>query len=139
MKIRRMLHALLPLACFLFFLQPALAANVKPLSKDGAEKMVWQLPEVKAWAEAVEKQSKGETHGASKIDDGNPETIDGKQFWPVTCFVDFPDHIRRWHTFMIRLDGKEILADSAATGDYTSLDKWRETEKPMQNLDAASD
>ncbi len=139
MNIRHAFAALLSITCLLFSAQPVMAANDKPLSKDGAEKIVWQLPEVKAWAQAVEKQSKGTTHGASKIDDEAPETIDGKQFWSVTCFVDLPDHIHHWHTFMIRLDGKEILADSASSGDYTSLDKWRISEKPMQGLNKASD
>jgi hypothetical protein len=115
------------------------AANEKPLGKDGAEKIVWQLPEVKAWAQAVEKQSKGATHGASMVDGDQPETIAGRQFWSVTCFVDFPDHVRRWHTFMIRTDGKEILADSAASGDYTSLDQWRAKEKPLQGLNHLED
>ena len=111
------------------------AADEKPLGKNGAEKIVWQLPEVKAWAQAVEKQSRGTNHGASMVDGDKPETIDGKRFWSVTCFVDFPDHVRRWHTFMIRTDGKEILADSSASGDYTALDQWRATEKPLLGLD----
>jgi hypothetical protein len=138
MKIRNALGMLLSGWCLLWA-ATTFAANEKPLGKDGAEKIVWQLPEVKAWAQAVEKQSKGATHGASMIDGDKPETIDGKQFWSVTCFVDFSDHVRRWHTFMIRTDGKEILADSAASGDYTALDQWRAKEKPLQGLDHLDD
>jgi hypothetical protein len=138
MKIRNALGMLLSGWCLLWA-ATTFAANEKPLGKDGAEKIVWQLPEVKAWAQAVEKQSKGATHGASMIDGDKPETIDGKQFWSVTCFVDFSDHVRRWHTFMIRTDGKEILADSAASGDYTALDQWRAKEKPLQSLDSLDD
>lgn len=138
MKIRNALGMLL-LGWCLTWSMSALAVSEKPLGKDGAEKIVWQLPEVKAWAQAVEKHSKGATHGASMVDGDQPETIDGKQFWSVTCFVDLPDHIKRWHTFMIRTDGKEILADSSSSGDYTALEQWRATEKPLKGLDHIDD
>ncbi|HSY28511.1 MAG TPA: hypothetical protein VK832_13470 [Burkholderiaceae bacterium] len=140
MKIRIALIAFLSTLMFGAALPSADAATdvAKSLSKDGAQKITWQLPEVKAWAELIEKQSKGTLHGASKIDADTPETIDGKRYWSVTCFVDYPEQIHRWHTFMIRVDGKEILADSIASGNFTQLEKWRLSEKPMQEMNEAA-
>ena len=140
MKIRIALITFLSTIMLGAFLLPAVAATdfAKSVSKDDAQKITWQLPEVKAWAELIEKQSKGTVHGASKIDADTPETIGGKRYWSVTCFVDYPEQIHRWHTFMIRLDGKEILADSVASGNFTQLEKWRLSEKPMQEMNRAA-
>lgn len=139
MKIRLALIAFVSILSCLATFQSAGASPLaaKPISKDRAVEVVWQLPEVRAWAESVEKQSKGKAHGASKIDD-DPEVVDGKRYWSVTCFVDHPDHINRWHTFLIRLDGKEILADSPASGDFTTLELWRLREKPVHRIEASA-
>jgi hypothetical protein len=68
------------------------------------------------------------------VEPQQPEAREGKYYWSVNYYENHPTHFHRWQTFMVRLDGKEILVDDVTTGEYRSLDDWRRKEKPMDRV-----
>src|SRR5579863_2968809 len=100
------------------------------ITGEQAEAIVWDLPETRAWADAIAKRSRGAAHATTMVLPEDPETIEGKRYWSVNFYETQPDHIHRWQTFMVRLDGKEILVETD-TGDHLSLQDWRVKQQPL--------
>ncbi len=100
------------------------------ITSERAEAIVWDLAETRAWADAIARRSRGAAHATTMVLPEDPETIDGKRYWSVNFYETQPDHIHRWQTFMVRLDGKEILVE-ADTGDHLSLQDWRAKQHPL--------
>ncbi|HEX3532555.1 MAG TPA: hypothetical protein VH988_36315 [Thermoanaerobaculia bacterium] len=67
------------------------------------------------------------------VEPEEPETIEGKRlrYWSVGFYEFQPDHSHRWDTFLVRVDGKEILVEDLLGGDPMTLKEWRRKEKPM--------
>jgi hypothetical protein len=108
------------------------------LTSDAAVNAVARLPEVKAWGKFILESTGGKVHGALMVMPEEPVVEEGKRYWSVEYLEDQPDHMHRWQTFLIRLDGKEILVDDPVSGDYVSLAEWRATQKPMERIRPAA-
>jgi hypothetical protein len=104
------------------------------ITADEAVAIVSELPEAKAWSKYLNDSTGGKVQAAMTVEPEHPETIEGKQYWSVNYYENQPTHFHRWQTFMVRLDGKEILVDDVTTGEYRSLEEWREKEKPMERV-----
>lgn len=63
-----------------------------------------------------------------------PGLVSGNKYWAVGFYEDQTTYAHRWQSFLVRLDGKGILVDDVATGDYLGILKWREKEKPMERV-----
>ena len=104
------------------------------ITQDQAVAIIWRLPEIKAWAKYIEKKTDGKVRAALMVDPQIPETIAEKKYWSVGFYENQPTHMHRWQSFLVRVDGNEILVDDAVTGDYLDLERWREKEKPMERV-----
>jgi hypothetical protein len=107
------------------------ASAHRPITSDQAEKLVWALPEAKAWAAHIERVSAGKNHGGTTVYDDQPDTIVGRQYWAVEYIEDTPDLIHLWQIFLVRVDGRTILVQDIATGEPLTLSVWRKKEHPM--------
>ena len=96
--------------------------------------MIWELPEVKALAKYIEEKTAGKVRAALMVEPNTPENLAGNKYWAIGFYENQPTHVHRWQTFLVRLDGKEILVDDLITGDYWNLQKWREKEKPLERV-----
>ncbi len=101
------------------------------LGADQAVAIVEKLPEVKAWSAYIERTTSGKVHSTMMVEPDEPVSLEGKRYWAVGFFEDRPEYLHRWQTFLVRVDGKEVLVESAATGDAMTLKEWRRKEKPM--------
>jgi hypothetical protein len=101
------------------------------ISVDDAMNLVFNLPEAKAWAAHIERASHGRSRAAVTVYGAAPQTINGRQYWPVEFFEDHPERYYRWQTFLVRIDGKEILVEDVS-GEALSLKTWRQRDKPME-------
>lgn len=109
------------------------------LTSDAAVEAVFRLPEVKAWGKYILETSNGKVHGALMVMPEKPVIENGKRYWSVEYVENQPDHVHRWQTFLVRLDGKEILVDDPVSGDDVSLAEWRETQMPMKRVRRTED
>jgi hypothetical protein len=119
--------------------QPAHAAP-KPapatISSDQATEIIWKLPEVKAWSAYILRTTQEKVHPALMVEPGEPVRVEGRRsrYWSVGFYEDQPDHTHRWDTFLVRVDGKEILVEDMTGGDPMTLTQWRKKEKPMDRV-----
>lgn len=104
------------------------------ITQEQAIAIVWDLPEIKAWTHYVEKKSEGKARPVLIAERQTPETMAGNKYWAIGFYEDQTTYTHRWQSFLVRLDGKEILVDDVATGNYLGLLKWREKEKPMERV-----
>jgi hypothetical protein len=136
MSIRPAASAALLVLCVLGA-RPALAAP-KPvpaaISSDQATGIVWKLPEIKAWSAYILRTSHGKIHAALMVTPEEPVEIEGKRYWTVGFFENQPEKYLRWETFLVRLDGRQILVEDATSGDNLTLEQWRRQEKPMDRV-----
>jgi hypothetical protein len=112
----------------------AAAPVATSITKEKAVAIVWDLPEIKAWAKYIDAKTKGTVHAATMVIPEIPVTIKKKQYWSVNFYEDQPEYFHRWQSFMVQLDGKEILVDTIRPDDYISLQEWRTKEKPMERI-----
>jgi hypothetical protein len=134
---RRLLTAALPLLVALSWVPAAAGKTTRSkssITKEQADALVWNLPEVKAWANYINTKTKGAVHAMTMISPETPETIEGKKYWSVGFYEDQPDHVVRWQSFLVRLDGKEILVDTDSPDEYLSLKEWRAKAHPMERI-----
>jgi hypothetical protein len=115
---------------------PPVAAAEAPagITANEAVDIVWQLPEAKAWSKFIRDQTNGEAHAALIVEPEQPESRRGKSYWSVNFYENGTSRYHRWQTFLIRTDGKEILADVKTSGEYRGLEEWRRIEKPMDRV-----
>lgn len=114
---------------------PAASSQAPPgITANEAVAIVSELPEARAWAKYINDNTNGKTRAAMMVEPQQPEAREGKYYWSVNYYENQPTHFHRWQTFMVRLDGKEILVDDVTTGEYRSLDDWRRKEKPMDRV-----
>lgn len=95
-----------------------------------------QVPEIAQFNSQVEDYNK--TNGSSgkpimridSVPDSNGITPYERDFYAVYIGESMDSHTNRWATFLVRKDLKEILADDPATGQYITLQQWREQKNP---------
>jgi hypothetical protein len=103
------------------------------LSADKAETLIFELPEIKAWSNYIEQKTQGKVHAAIMVSSKEPQELDGKQYWSVDFYESQQTHVHRWESFLVRIDGKEILVDDLADGPI-GLQEWRDQKKPLDRI-----
>lgn len=112
------------------------AENSTEVNKPSEEQVIGylmeQVPEIAQFNKQVEEYNKmNNTSGKPIVRiDSTPDakgiTPYEKDFYAVYIGESTDSHTNRWGTFLVRKDLKEILADDPATGQYITLQQWRE-------------
>ncbi|MCG2583755.1 hypothetical protein [Massilia sp. TS11] len=88
------------------------------------------LPELKAWADRIEKESGGRLHGAVIEFDPKPTSIDGRSYYQLSFAENGPDAARRLEDFLVDVEDGSILVMDFATEKPLTLAQWRKERKP---------
>jgi hypothetical protein len=106
------------------------------LSREQAVAALMALPELKAWADKIEKDSKGHAHGALMEYDAQLRAFKGKQFYQLSFVENSKEAAQRWESFLVAQADGEILVDDDVSGEPMTLEQWRKEKKPMQRSGA---
>jgi hypothetical protein len=111
----------------------AVESSTASITREQAIDRVAKLPEIAAWRAYVTAQSSGTVSTTLSVNAETPETFVDQEYWSVSFHENQPRHRHRWQSFLVRLDGQEILVDGP-DGKYRSLDTWRRDDKPMARV-----
>jgi hypothetical protein len=103
------------------------------ITREQAIAQVAELPEIDAWRAYVKAQTSGKVSTTLSVNGETPDTFVDQEYWSVSFHENQPTHRSRWQTFLVRLDGQEILVDNIK-GNYRSLETWRRDDKPMERV-----
>ena len=95
------------------------------VTKEQAMAALLALPEVKAWSNEIEKQSRGKARGAIIEDDQAPRTLNGKGYWQLSFVENRQQSVRRRESFLVAQAGEQILVEDLDNATVLSLDEWR--------------
>lgn len=101
---------------------PAAKATV---SREQAVEKLMALPELKHWADAIEKRSEGLRHGALIETDSKPRDVNGKSFYQLTFVENGDDMAQAMASFLVSYTDGEILVEDDISGDLLPLEQWR--------------
>ena len=101
---------------------PAAKANV---SRDQAVEKLMALPELKHLADAIEKRSGGERHGALLETDPAPRDVKGNPYYQLIFVENGDDMAQAVASFLVSHVNGEILVEDDISGELISLDQWR--------------
>ncbi|WP_229209930.1 hypothetical protein [Duganella sp. Root1480D1] len=101
---------------------PAVKANV---SRDQAVEKLMALPELKRLADAIEKRSGGERHGALLETDPAPRDVKGSPYYQLIFVENGDDMAQAVASFLVSHVNGEILVEDDISGELMSLDQWR--------------
>jgi len=106
---------------------PAAVAPVAKdaVSRDQAVAELMALPELKRWADAIEKRSEGLRHGALIETDSKPRDVDGKPYYQLSFVENGDDMAQSMASFLVSHVDGEILVEDDVSGDLLPLDQWR--------------
>lgn len=104
---------------------PAQAA----VSRAQAVEKLMALPELKRWADAIEKRSEGLRHGALIETDSTPRDVNGKPYYQLTFVENGDDMAQAMASFLVSQVNGEILVEDDISGDLLPLDQWRKALK----------
>ncbi|KQV80428.1 hypothetical protein ASD15_14535 [Massilia sp. Root351] len=108
------------------------AASAKgALSREQAVAALMALPELKAWADRIETESKGQARGALMEYDAQLRTVKGKQYYQLSFVENSSDAAQRWESFLVAQSDGEILVDDDVSGEPMTLEQWRKDKKPL--------
>jgi hypothetical protein len=99
----------------------AVESSTASITREQAIDRVAKLPEIAAWRAYVTAQSSGTVSTTLSVNAETPETFVDQEYWSVSFHENQPRHRHRWQSFLVRLDGQEILVDGP-DGKYRSLD-----------------
>ncbi len=105
---------------------PAAKAAV---SRDQAVEKLMALPELKHWADVIEKRSEGLRHGALIETDSKPRDVNGKPFYQLTFVENGDDMAQAMASFLVSYTDGEILVEDDISGELLPLDQWRKSLK----------
>lgn len=109
----------------------AVAAATSPAGGSAqASAALMALPELKAWASAIDSKSGGSVHGAVIEYDASPRLVEGKAYHQLSFVENGKDAVHRWQDFLVAEDGS-ILVDDGASGKTISLAQWRASSHPL--------
>ncbi len=114
---------------------PAPQAQVR-LSREQAVQQLMALPELKAWAAAIEKNSGGTVHGAVIETDPAPRLVNGKSYFQLSFVENAPQAAVTWQGFLVAPAGGEILVQDDASDELLTLERWRRDQRPLQRTAA---
>jgi hypothetical protein len=103
------------------------------ITREQAIAQVAELPEIDAWQEYVNQRTAGKVLTSLIVNPETPKTYAGQEYWAVSFYESQATHDSRWQTFLVRVDGQEILVDDLE-GKYRSLENWRQQDKPMARV-----
>jgi hypothetical protein len=95
------------------------------LSREQAVEKLMALPELKRWADEIEKRSGGKVHGALIEYDAAPRKVDGKPYYQLTFVENGDDSAQAVASFLVSHANGEILVEDDISGDLLPLDQWR--------------
>jgi len=101
---------------------PVVKANV---SRDQAVEKLMALPELKRLADAIEKRSGGERHGALLETDPAPRDVKGNPYYQLIFVENGDDMAQAVASFLVSHVNGEILVEDDISGELMSLDQWR--------------
>jgi hypothetical protein len=104
-------------------------------TRDQAIAELMALPELKTWAEQIEKRSHGAAHGAVIEDDPNPRIINGKPYYQLSFVEDRKRDVHRRASFLVAHQGDEILVEDVDNDTVQSLSEWR---RSIRNIELKS-
>ncbi|MET3132497.1 hypothetical protein AAKU55_002771 [Oxalobacteraceae bacterium GrIS 1.11] len=92
------------------------------------------LPELQAWSAFIEKASGGQAHGA--LIETSPElrTVNGKRYRQLSFYESGVETAHRWESFLVAVDGDEILVEDDVNDKLMSLERWRKQSHPLQRI-----
>lgn len=114
---------------------PAPQAQVR-LSRDQAVQQLMALPELKAWAAAIEKNSQGTVRGAVIETDPVPRLVNGKSYFQLSFVENAPQAAVTWQGFLVAPADGEILVQDDASDELLTLERWRRDQRPLQRTGA---
>jgi hypothetical protein len=94
-------------------------------TRDQAIAALMALPELKTWSAQIEKRSHGAAHGAVIEDDPNPRVIEGRKYYQLSFVEDRKQNVHRRASFLVALEGDEILVEDLDNDTVQSLGEWR--------------
>lgn len=101
---------------------PAVKAAV---SREQAVEKLMALPELKRWADAIEKRSEGLRHGALIETDSKPRDVNGQPFYQLTFVENGDDMAQSVASFLVSHVNGDILVEDDISGDLMPLEQWR--------------
>lgn len=111
------------------------------LTADAVIESIFALPEVKAFAAAVERVSKNKAHLSMWVESQPP---DGCRAGSPECRYEVyvgehhPDHMARWQTFLVDPSTREIWVANIAGDEPDTYEVWRrrvrETHKELHEM-----
>jgi hypothetical protein len=96
-------------------------------TREQAMANLMEVPEVKAWAAQIEKNSRGKAHGAIIEDDPQPRIINGKPYWQLSFVENRANAVHRRESFLVAQAGDEVLIEDPETDKLLTLPEWRRT------------
>jgi len=99
------------------------------VSREQAVEKLMALPELKLWADAVEKRSEGLRHGALIETDSKPRDVNGKPYYQLTFVENGDDMAQAMASFLVSHVDGEILVEDDISGDLLPLEQWRKSLK----------
>lgn len=107
---------------------PAPAAKAAVSREQAVEKLM-ALPELKHWADTIEKRSEGLRHGALIETDATPRAVNGKPYYQLTFVENGDDMAQAVASFLVSHADGEILVEDDISGNLLPLEQWRKSLK----------
>ncbi|WP_342117825.1 hypothetical protein [Pseudoduganella sp. OTU4001] len=109
---------------------PAMAVAATPaakaaVSRDQAVEKLMALPELKRWADNIEKRSGGVRHGALIETDPAPRDVKGQPYYQLSFVENGDDMAQALASFLVSHASGDILVEDDTSGELLQLDQWR--------------
>ncbi|UVW28046.1 hypothetical protein [Massilia sp. H6] len=104
---------------------PATAKQAPTRTREQAMIALLAVPELKARSAQIEKRSKGKAHGAVIEDDPEPREINGRKYYQLSFVENRANEVRRGESFLVALQGDDILVEDTETDTLRTLQEWR--------------
>lgn len=100
-------------------------ATKATVSREQAVEKLMALPELKHWADAIEKRSEGARHGALIETDPAPRDVNGKPYYQLTFVENGDETAQALASFLVSHASGEILVEDDISGDLLPVEQWR--------------
>ena len=106
----------------------ATAARPQATIAQATERLL-ALPELRAQADAIEKQSGGTSHGGVMENGTAPRIVNGNPYYELTFIESAPEQVHRLGTFLVSAVDDDILVQDEAADRLLTLKEWRQSRK----------
>lgn len=104
-------------------------ATKAAVTREQAVEKLMALPELKRWADAIEKRSEGLRHGALIETDSKPRDVNGQPYYQLTFVENGDDMAQAMASFLVSHVTGEILVEDDISGELLPLEQWRKSLK----------